>query len=95
MKAETRPPLYGEGSKIASRAFTLSIVGIFLFGIILEPIALAQAFKARRLIRESKVPLQGGGSTIAAIIIASISLVGWVLWLVVRAVAIRREVAGY
>jgi hypothetical protein len=73
--------------KVAGEALTYAIVGIFCFGIILEPIAIAKALKAQRMIREDP-RLTGSGKATAALIIAIVALVLWVLGLFVRLAAL-------
>jgi hypothetical protein len=69
--------------KEAGEALTYAIIGIFCFGIILEPIAISKAFKAKKMI-EANPRLTGSGKVTAALIIAFISLGLWVIGLVSR-----------
>jgi hypothetical protein len=69
--------------KEASEALTYSIVGLFCFGFILEPIALVKAFKAKQMIAENP-RLAGSGKVTAAIIIGIVGLVLWVVGLIAR-----------
>lgn len=69
--------------KEAKEALTYAIVGIFCFGIILEPLALVKASKAKKMIAMNP-RLTGSGQVTAAYIIASIALVLWVLAVIVR-----------
>lgn len=69
--------------KEAKEALTYAIVGIFCFGIILEPMALYKASKARKMLALNP-RLTGSGQVTAAYIIASIALVLWVLGMIVR-----------
>lgn len=69
--------------KEANEALTYAIVGIFCFGIILEPIALVKASKAKQLI-DADPRLAGSGKVTAARIIAVVALVLWVLGLIAR-----------
>jgi len=69
--------------KEANEALTYSIIGIFCFGIILEPIALSKASKARKMIAMNP-QLQGSGKVLAATIIASVALVLWVIGMIYR-----------
>jgi len=69
--------------KEANEALKYAIVGLFCFGIILEPIALVKASKAKKMIAMNP-RLTGSGKVTATYIIASIGLVMWVLGLVVR-----------
>lgn len=76
--------------KEANEALTYAIVGLFCFGIILEPIALSKASKAKKMI-EMNPRLQGSGKVTAAYIIASIGLVLWVIGLIARFSAASRQ----
>jgi hypothetical protein len=67
----------------ADEALKYAIIGIFCFGIILEPIAISKALKARKMI-EANPRLTGSGKATAALIIAIIGLVLWVLSIVAR-----------
>jgi hypothetical protein len=67
----------GECEEAAS-ALKYAIIGIFCFGIILEPIAIAKGFKAKKLIAENP-RLTGEGKATAAIIIGFIFLGIWIL----------------
>jgi len=69
--------------KEANEALTYAIVGIFCFGIILEPIALVKASKAKKMI-EMNPRLTGSGKVTATYIIAIIALVLWVIGVVAR-----------
>jgi hypothetical protein len=72
--------------KEANEALTYAIVGLFCFGIILEPIALVKASKARKMIALNP-RLTGSGKVTAATVIAIVGLVLWVIGVVVRVVA--------
>lgn len=72
--------------KEANDALTYSIVGLFCFGIILEPIALSKALKAKKMIDQNP-RLQGSGKVTAAIVI---SIIGLSLW----AIKILAVIAG-
>ncbi len=54
--------------KEAKDALTYAIVGLFCFGIILGPVAISKAVKAKKLIQENP-RLEGAGKATAAIII--------------------------
>lgn len=69
--------------KEANEALTYSIVGIFCFGIILEPIALIKASKARKMIQMNP-RLTGAGKVKAATIIAWVALGLWIVGLIAR-----------
>ena len=85
------PPITEEATipcKEANDALTYSIIGIFCFGIILEPMAISKALKAKKMI-EMNPRLTGSGKVTAALIIASVALVLWVLGIIARVSAIR------
>lgn len=87
------PPVVEEATipcKEASEALTYSIVGIFCFGIILEPIAISKALKAKKMI-ELNPRLTGSGKATAALIIGIVALVLWVLSLVARFAALAKK----
>lgn len=69
--------------KEASEALKYAIIGIFCFGIILEPIAISKALKAKKMI-ELNPRLSGSGKAQAALIVAIIALVLWVLGMIAR-----------
>ena len=69
--------------KEANDALKYAIIGIFCFGIILEPIAIAKALKAKKMMAANP-RLTGSGKATAALIIAIVGLVLWVLGLVAR-----------
>jgi hypothetical protein len=73
----------------AGEALTYSIVGLFCFGIILEPLAISKALKARQLIKEDP-RLSGSGKVTAALIISGIGLLLWVLMIVEKVAAVSR-----
>lgn len=67
--------------KEADEAFKYAIIGIFCFGIILEPIAISKALKAKKMI-ELNPRLTGSGKVTAALIIGIVSLLLWVLGII-------------
>lgn len=69
--------------KEANEALTYSIVGLFCLGIILEPIAISKALKAKKMIAANP-RLAGSGKATAALIIAIVGLTLWVLGLIAR-----------
>jgi hypothetical protein len=69
--------------KEAGEALTYAIVGIFCFGIIMEPIAISKALKAKKMI-EMNPQLTGSGKATAALVIAIIALILWVLGMFAR-----------
>ena len=74
--------------KEANEALTYAIIGIFCFGIILEPIALVKASKAKKMMALNP-RLSGSGKVTATYIIASIVLILWVVGLIARVSAIQ------
>jgi hypothetical protein len=80
------PPIVEEATipcKEANDALTYSIIGVFCFGIILEPIAISKALKAKKMI-EMNPRLTGSGKATAALIIGIVGLVLWVLGMATR-----------
>lgn len=69
--------------KLAGEALTYAIVGLFCFGIILEPIAIIKANKAKKMMAANPA-LTGSGKATAALTIAIIGLVLWVLGIIIR-----------
>ena len=67
----------------AAEALKYAIIGIFCFGIFLEPMAISKALKAKKLI-EANPNLTGEGKANAALIIGILGLVLWVLGIIVR-----------
>ncbi len=81
------PPQITEEASIpckeANEALTYAIIGIFCFGIILEPVALIKAQKAKTMI-ELNPRLTGSGKVTAARTIAIIALILWVIGIIAR-----------
>ena len=69
--------------KEAGEALTYAIVGLFCFGIILEPIAISKALKAKKMMAANP-RLTGSGKATAALIISIVGLILWVLGMVAR-----------
>lgn len=67
----------------ASEALKYAIIGLFCFGIVLEPMAIKKALNAKKMI-ELNPRLTGSGKATAALIIAVIGLALWVLGMVGR-----------
>lgn len=67
----------------ADEALKYAIIGIFCFGIILEPIAISKALKAKKIL-EMNPQLTGSGKAQAALIIGIIGLALWVIGMVAR-----------
>ena len=76
--------------KEADDALKYAIIGIFCFGIILEPIAIAKAMKAKKMM-EMNPQLTGSGKANAALIIGIVSLVLWVLGMIARVSNMNRS----
>jgi predicted component of type VI protein secretion system len=70
-----------EAQKAASSALTSSIVGLFICGIILEPGAISQARKARKVLSPGE---PGYGKAVAAEVIGWIGLLLWVVGLIIQ-----------
>jgi hypothetical protein len=93
MALRGQSPVVEEASipcKEANEALTYAIIGIFCFGIILEPIALSKAAKAKKMI-DMNPRLLGSGKVMAARIIACIALVLWVIGLIYRVTSISKQ----
>jgi len=73
----------------ANEALKYALIGIVCFGIILEPIAISKAFKAKRMIKENP-RLEGSGKATAALIIGFTALGLWVLSIIARVSAAGR-----
>lgn len=87
------PPVVEEATipcKEAKDALIYSIVGIFCFGIILEPFAISKALKAKKMIGMNP-RLTGSGKATAALIIGIVALLLWVLGMIARISAIGQR----
>ena len=69
--------------KEAGTALTYAIVGLFCLGIFLEPVAISKALKAKKMMALNP-NLTGSGKATAALVIAIVGLVLWVLGLIMR-----------
>jgi len=69
--------------KEAKDALIYSLVGLFCFGFILGPIAIAKGSKALNIIRDDP-GYTGKGKATAGIVIGIIDIVGWLLGLIIR-----------
>lgn len=67
--------------ELANEALKYAIIGIFCFGIILEPIAISKALQAKKLI-DADPRMTGSGKVTAAIIIGGIALAMWILGMI-------------
>jgi hypothetical protein len=74
--------------KEAGEALTYAIIGLFCFGIILEPIALIKASKAKKMMALNP-RLTGSGKATAATVIAIVVLALWVLGIIGRMATMR------
>jgi hypothetical protein len=86
------PPVVEEGTepcKEANEALTYSLIGIFCFGIILEPIAISKALKAKKMIQMNP-RLAGSGKATAALIIGIVGTILWVLGMISRITALNK-----
>ncbi len=67
----------------AGEALKYAIIGLFCFGIILGPVAIQKALKARSMIAANP-RLTGSGKATAALIIGILDVVFWVLGIIAR-----------
>ena len=67
----------------ADEALKYAIIGIFCFGIILEPIAIHKALEARKQIAMNP-NLTGSGKATAALVIGVVCLILWVIGIAQR-----------
>jgi hypothetical protein len=70
--------------KEAGEALTYAIVSLFCFGIVLGPVAIHKAYKAKQAIAEDP-RLSGYGKANAAMVIGIVALLLWILGMVGRA----------
>ena len=75
--------------KEAGQALTCTIVGLFIFGIVMEPIAISKALKARKMM-DLNPRLTGSGKANAALMIGIVGLILWVVGLIARFSSIGR-----
>lgn len=73
--------------KEADDALKYAIIGLFCFGIILEPLAIIRALKAKKMIAANP-RLTGSGKASAALIIGIIVFVLWVLGVIAQIAAV-------
>lgn len=69
--------------KEAGEALRLAIFSIFCFGVILGPVAMAKANRAKRLL-EANPQLSGSGKVIATYLVASMVILFWVFGMLGR-----------
>jgi hypothetical protein len=72
-----------EPCKEADEALKYAIIGLFCFGIILEPIAISKALKAKKMIAANP-NLTGEGKANISIVIGIIGLLLWVVGIAAR-----------
>ncbi len=72
-----------ETCKEAKDALTYALIGIFCFGVILGPVAISKAVKAKKLINANP-RLGGSGMATAGMVIGILDLVFWVLGVAAR-----------
>jgi Domain of unknown function (DUF4190) len=86
MALGSQTPVFESATEVcaeANEALKYAIVGLFCCGIILEPIAINKAIKAKREIAENP-NLTGEGRATAALVIGILGLVLWVISIIVR-----------
>jgi len=66
--------------KDASTALACAIVGLFLFGIILEPLAIYYGLKAKTQI-DADPRLSGSGKATAAVVIGVVGFILSIIWI--------------
>ena len=67
----------------ADEALKYALIGLLCFGIVLEPIAISKALKAKKMI-EANPNLTGSGKATAALIIGAIGLLLWLVGVIAR-----------
>ncbi len=85
MAVQGRPPAAAPTipCKEADDALKYAIIGIFCFGIILEPMAISKALKAKKMMSLNP-NLSGSGKATAALVIGIVGLGLWILGLIAR-----------
>jgi hypothetical protein len=86
------PPATQEGLKLANNALTMAIIGFFCAGIILGPLAISNAKKAKQLLHEGA---EGYGKAQAAEIIGWIVLVLTIISLIVTGINLLSNGGSY
>ena len=84
---DDRPTGPSKSSSHATVALVVALVAIFLFGIVLGPIAIVMGVRARNEIDESDGRLRGRGQATAAIFIGAGAFVVGILWIVAAVAA--------
>ena len=75
--------------KEADEALKYALVGIVCFGIVLEPVAISKALKAKQMIAMNP-RLTGSGKVTAVLIIAPVMLLLWVIGMFSRFAALGK-----
>jgi len=81
------PPPIEEGNtpcEAANKALTYSLIGIFCFGVVLGPMAIAKAVEARREIRDDP-SLSGLAKANVGLLLGIAVLILWILGMISRA----------
>ena len=78
-----------KSSSHATVALVIGIVSIFIFGIVLGPIAIFMGLRARKEIDASNGHLTGRGQATAAIVLGSAAVIVWAVVLIVSIVGYR------
>jgi uncharacterized protein DUF4190 len=86
MAMQGQPALVEEATipcKEANEALTYGIVGMFCFGIVLGPVAISKALKAKKMISMNP-RLAGSGKATAGLVLGILALVFWVIGIATR-----------
>jgi len=93
MALKAQPEVVEEATmpcKEAKEALTYAIIGLFCFGVILGPVAISKAAKAKKMIALNP-RLTGSGQATAATVIGIIALTFWVLSIIMRVAAVSQH----
>jgi hypothetical protein len=94
MALQGQPALVVEEATIpckeATEALTYGIIGLFCFGIVLGPVAISKALKAKKMMAMNP-RLAGSGKATAGLILGIIALVFWVIGIATRVSGRRDE----
>ena len=74
----------------AGQALKYALIGILILGIILEPIAISKALKAKKMIAQNP-RLEGAGKATAALVIGITALSLWLLGIIANVAASGRH----
>ncbi len=67
----------------AGEALKYALIGLFCFGIILEPLAISKALKAKKMMAANP-NLSGSGKATAGLVVGIVGLVLWVLFVILQ-----------